>query len=379
MDIIKVIKGFGTTTTEVIEKAVSGGNNDIRVMMFGGRRCGKTSVLAAMQSCFDSHFGRGRLTISSADNETMLVIEDKHREINSYFESRGENRSFVPDDTPTTEKTEYSFNIGLKGKKDVLTVTFVDYPGEWLNQGDKLSTLEDMMNESHIILIAIDSPYLMEQVNSPNPDDPNAIGKYNDLRNYCNRIGEMMKKSFSLDENGEPKMILFVPLKCEKYYNQQKMGILIQRLKKAYETTFNYLEGFNKKLCEVAITPILTLGCAEFDRFRRENGEILLDEQYHTPKEALYIFKDTSVREPHPKYCEQPMVYILSYVFEMARRARDPKNKNVIMRAWQFVNEKFWSMPSAQDFFEERETVQKAMIKNDAESGYKLISNPLGF
>lgn len=31
---------------------------EIKVMMFGGRRCGKTSVLAAMQSCFEKEFGR---------------------------------------------------------------------------------------------------------------------------------------------------------------------------------------------------------------------------------------------------------------------------------------------------------------------------------
>ena len=52
-------------------------NYSINVMMFGGRRCGKTSVLAAMQSSFEKSFGKGNLTISTADDDTLFTIEAK--------------------------------------------------------------------------------------------------------------------------------------------------------------------------------------------------------------------------------------------------------------------------------------------------------------
>lgn len=68
-------------------------------------------------------------------------------------------------------------------------------------------------------------------------------------------------------------MILFVPLKCEKYYNQRKlsedrMEELNVKVKKAYEKLITFItQGENKDRYECAIAPIFTLGNARFNRF----------------------------------------------------------------------------------------------------------------
>ena len=50
-------------------------NCTINVMMFGGRRCGKTSVITAMNRNFEDVFGgKGDLAISMPDYETMVAI-----------------------------------------------------------------------------------------------------------------------------------------------------------------------------------------------------------------------------------------------------------------------------------------------------------------
>ena len=296
---------------------------EIKVMMFGGRRCGKTSVLAAMQSCFEKEFGRSNLTISAADEDTLFTIEEKNREIASYFHNQGRSREFTPDNNPTEEISEYKFNIGLKNKSsDSIVVNFIDYPGEWLADREKVKKITPLMAQSNIIIIAIDSPHLMEQTHSEAED---SIGEFNDARNYCHRIGDWVKRYFSSESDLSAKMILFVPLKCEKYYHHDQMGVLNKKIKRAYASTLNFFEN-NKQAYEVAITPILTCGAedkgVEFDRFaRNDDGDIILDPNYGTPQKAIYMFTE-KMSEPKPLYCEQPMIYVLTYVLEMIRRIR---------------------------------------------------------
>ncbi len=134
---------------------------EVNVLMFGGRRCGKTSVLAAMQSCFEKEFGRSNLTISAADEDTLFTIEEKNREIAGYFHNQGRSREFTPDSNATLDLMEYKFNIGLKNKTtDGIEVNFIDYPGEWLNDREKVKKITPLMKQSNIIIIAIDSPHL---------------------------------------------------------------------------------------------------------------------------------------------------------------------------------------------------------------------------
>lgn len=53
--------------------------------MVGGRRCGKTSVLAAMKSNFEQQFAETDLTMSYADLETLSILEEKNNEMKEYF------------------------------------------------------------------------------------------------------------------------------------------------------------------------------------------------------------------------------------------------------------------------------------------------------
>ena len=352
---------------------------EVNVIMFGGRRCGKTSVLAAMQSCFEREFGRSNLTIS-ADEDTLFEIEKKNRQIAGYFHNQGRSREFEPDTTPTEDEMTYEFNIGLKNKKtEGITVKFIDYPGEWLADREKSKKVSEKMKDSDIIIIAIDSPYLMEQTHS---DVEDTIGEFNDARNYCYRIGEWVKNFFAGESNLSAKMILFVPLKCEKYYHNNQMGVLNKKIKKAYASTLNFFEN-NKQAYEVAITPILTCGGAEkgveFSRFARDDeGEILLDPLTNTPQKDIYIFTEKMV-EPAPLYCEQPMIYILAYSLEMARRLNQRKksSEGFFDGIYRYIREAFFNLASAKDFMSERDNIKKAMKKTD--NGYEIVNNPLNF
>ena len=346
----------------------------INVMMFGGRRAGKTSVLAAMEACFEEQFGTSNLMITPADSDTMFAIEEKQREIESYF---GKNkRSFVSDDEPTMELNEYAFDIKLKSRNNSsMTINFIDYPGEWLGDPKKTDELKSYMRKSNVIMIAIDTPYLMEE--APTADDT-SIGQYNDYRNYCKRISFMLK---DVGLNDYPRMILFVPLKCEKYKNNGTLPLVATKIKEAYKAVFNIFEGVNAGQAQIAILPILTIGKAEFGKFERdEEGNILIDEKWGTPSKATFYFPDANVGKPEPLYCEQPMIYILCYLLERVVKEKKAKNDKLNpISKWFLDNvwDRLWNLPSINDFIAEKDALRNRMKTQD--DGFEIVKNPLKF
>lgn len=351
-------------------------NLNLNVMMLGGRRCGKTTVLAEMQDCFERKFGKGNLTIKAANNKTLGTLEEKRREIEDY--THISKRTFIPDAIPTEDKREYKFHIGIKGKDNgQLSVNFIDYPGEWLDpQRCELDMISENIEKSSIILITIDTPHLMEETVS---NDIESIGIYNETINGSRLISDQLKNNFSVGEGNE-KLILFIPLKCEKYYKENRMNEVSAKIKKAYEPLLNYFSGENAKWCEIAITPVITLSCAEFDHFVRDaDGEIILHDKINAPKKAQYIFLNSI--EFKPQYCEQPMVYVLMYLFEMAKRQKErqkQKTKNILLKGIIALLDKFLKMPTSDDFFNEYNNVKQELEK-DRKAGYEFLNDPLKF
>lgn len=150
--------------TTKISKSVSQ-DLEVTIVMMGGRRCGKTSVLASMQRCFDENFnGQSPLVITSTDNLTLDAIERKRHELVGYFNRRG--RWFNADVGPTKGITAYGFTVGLRGKSNRICARFIDFPGEWLSETAKsedLQLVKDELVKSKIVLIAIDTPHLMNE------------------------------------------------------------------------------------------------------------------------------------------------------------------------------------------------------------------------
>lgn len=349
----------------------------LHVLMLGGRRCGKTSVLAAMQGCFDQVFAREtNLTISTSNLTTLDAMEKKRQEIENYFHESKYNFGFVADNSPTAEDSTYSFDIRCKGKdgkkKDKeknskIQVEFYDFPGEWLIN-EHIEWVERKINESDVIMITIDTPHMMEE-----------DGVYHDNRNCCYRITELMKKNLNSEEDN-PKLILFIPLKCEKY--RDNMDVVAEQVRKSYKNLIDFL---NKNYCEIAITPIFTMGTAAFDRFLREQGvikTIKIDKNREIPEKSLYYFTKDAYQgnntrpQASPKYCEQPLVYTLLYALTLVTHMKQKRLPQV--RKFNPVLDKFRNFASVSDYLDSK----KGMYKNIElynKDGYFLISDPMKF
>lgn len=349
----------------------------VKILMLGGRRCGKTSVLASMQDCFDKEFGASNLTINIEDPGTMLDLTNKMSEINGYFDG-DHSENFTPDDSPTKEDKYYDFSISLKSKHNgKVNFQFIDCPGDWVQDKAYLPKLQKLISECHVFLIAIDTPHLMEQTQC---EDQDKLGKYNEYHNRSSMISNLLKKELEVPDG---KLVLFVPLKCEKYKAANQMSLVKHKVKIAYRVLIDHLNNqFSTVPCTIAITPIYTFGTVEFKRFKRDeiSREIIIDEKYKTPKYPLYGFLDDAKGSPEPEYCEQPLVYVLAFIFATAKKIKDAKkapSKNpflLLRNAIITLGENFFNMPSAEDYMKEINNLKSKMVLGN---GYEVITDPL--
>ena len=353
----------------------------INVMMFGGRRCGKTSVIVAMKKCFENIYGSDDIIISLPEQDKSAVISDKYTEIESYFNKQTQGIVFDSATASTVELSEYKLRVSLKNKSTGgIILSLCDYPGEWLDSGhtEKQQLLANRLKKCRIILIAVDTVFLMEKPSSYNSD---SIGIYNENRNYSRKVADMVKESFKVCGDEEPKMVMIVPLKCEKYYNRGQMQLVNEKIHAAYKPLFDFLGGSNKNKYEVVIAPILTLGAntAEFARFERnENAEIILDPDLKIPAKTKYNFININCVYS-PQYCEQPLLYSLSYLIDWieklkrAEKAKAPWYKKLYLA----IIEYFGNIASAEDFLRVKgKIIGKLKTKGD---GYEIVQDPLGF
>ena len=265
----------------------------INIIIFGSHRCGKTSILSTMQSCFEQKFSESQLTMNVADKDTLYTLQNANREFYSLFQEQYNH--FIDNITTPLDIETCKFKIELRNKNtDSIIANFIEYPNELLDKKEKFDELKMVMKNIHVIIVAIDSPYLMEETVRSN--EKYTIGIYNNKRNYCNQINEWIRITnyFNKKTKLPIKMILFVPLKCEKYYHTNQMDKLNTKVHIAYQNALNFFQ-YNEKFFEVAITPILTLGGEkggiEFSDFERdENNHIIEDPYLGTPQRTIYKF-----------------------------------------------------------------------------------------
>ena len=212
-----------------------------------------------------------------------------------------------------------------------------------------------MFNESHIIIITIDTPHMVEKT-----EKSTEFGKYHLEFNRVPEITRFFKTAFQ--GTMEERMVLFVPLKCEKYYYRNKMAMVNETLKKGYSDLLNFLTNDDlKDLCTVGIIPILTLGGAEFYEFN-DNGYA-----------GIYNYlSDVSLRKYAPEHCEQPLFYTLYYLIKIAEYNQLKKSKII-----RWFSEKFTNTAKLNDLVSCKETIG-CLIKKDKALGFELLQNPLG-
>lgn len=241
-------------------------NKPHKIIMLGGRRSGKSSVLACIidqlqkntpgNICTAVQVNQGHLFYDEDNNSyTMPTLSDKKVEIRNFIKNKLSNSLFVVDMAPTMYKGSYYVQIKT-GKSAAMSLEFVDVPGEAMIPSSTLyPTLTKDISESDVFIITVDTPFLMEAEE--------------DVNLAYNRIDEITSSMQEINTDEEckydKKLILFCPVKCEKWLDEGKGELIADNICKAYKTLINtWVQHPN---ITIWIMPVVTAGGIEFSKF----------------------------------------------------------------------------------------------------------------
>ena len=235
----------------------------------GGRRAGKTSVLAGLVNTMVNGDIKNLLAI----NDVTVLMPDQESLANKIERLKESVKSlsgktFLVDDSKTSSFTTHSLQFEIPGTSNNMTIEFKDANGEFYESRASYDThggapiskeqIIDAVKEADVYVIAIDTPYLMEAVNPRNELCDESINMaYNhvdDIHSYLTYIDDK--------DGADAKLVLFVPIKCEKWVHRGEADKVTQRIKDVYKTVFKALDDY--KNLQVDIIPVETVGAIEF-------------------------------------------------------------------------------------------------------------------
>ncbi len=332
MEIIDKIFNFGKQI----------GEHNINVLMIGAQRCGKSTLLSSMYKNINNTFNGTSLVLNLDP-----ILETKLDGISNnltmdYFTQIDPNRFFKADQAPTFDKKEYKFGLNIGSQYTKIAVNFIDFPGEFLTNSPEDTSgnrelVKTLIKKSHVIMIAIDTPCLMEQY-----EKNNRFGKYHGQMNKPDIIELLITSEMTTDDIKD-RMVLFVPIKCEKYYYRGQMSRddgygLPDEVTMVDETVINGYKklidsltqsDYFKSNCTTAITPILTIGGIELFNFdNKENcnnpGELEkfhYTGQYNNYPEKIKKIIGSNYARYTPRFCDQPLIYVFAYILKVSEKS----------------------------------------------------------
>lgn len=237
---------------------------ELKVLMMGGQRVGKSSALAAIMESFISGSVNTLLTakdvtvLAKIDGERQSSIEEKLTQIKLMLESNYGNTILV-DSGKTSIKWDYQLKLSIPDSSDCMTIRFTDVNGEFYESGGAHHVeVSNLVNEYDVFIIAIDTTYLMEASNKDNELVDFVINeKFNcveDMHTFLTRIND--------SEGHNAKLVIFAPIKCEKWAKGRCLNEVTDRVKSVYKTTIVALEKYQN--VQIEFLPIQTVGSIIF-------------------------------------------------------------------------------------------------------------------
>ena len=336
----------------------------LKVLMMGGQRAGKTSVLAglidSMRNGSVKDIIEVRNTTESSDVNQKLA---KSIESLKWHLITSLGKTFLIDVGKTAAFDDYTLQFSIPNTDSKMDIIFTDANGEFFDMG-RLHDAEirEKVREYDVFVVAIDTPYLMEAVNHDNKLCNEAINNsYNHVNDIYTFLSELDDK-----DGADAKLVIFAPLKCEKWIKENRVSEVVGRVKHVYEPTIHALSKYMN--VEIDIMPIETVGniifqeqakamicqseenlrpCAIINnktQVRFENGEIeeidLSRYKFQEDPDALIREGSTLVRpnswfttigkEYQPRHCDQLAFYILQFYLAkvmFAKNIEDLKDK----------------------------------------------------
>lgn len=326
----------------------------LKVLMMGGYRCGKTSALASLFAQMIHGHANKYLTISDRtpiqNNYLDISLNDKELELQNLLELHKENSSiFLADCSPSYCFTNYKLHLQIPGTHQEMDVDFTDLPSRYFDpESQFFQEMAERIKDYDVFVVAVDTPFLMGSIEDATkkicPEYINFfINNVEGIRNLLSHINNI--------DGEDAKMVVFVPLKCEKWAKKPDgLNRVTSRVKEIYASLIEYLSA--SAMINISIIPMQTAGNILFSEFRKafiyksENGpircckiddriirlidgeHILLDNKETVIEDPEAVILGTNIKRPcswyqinpldysySPKNCDQLLLHILRFIF----------------------------------------------------------------
>lgn len=392
---------------------------EYKIMMIGGRRCGKTTILSKIKQHFNNvlqheadDIEKDNLLRLLAPTGEITKLNNAQECINNLFSEHNAYDEFPIDENANSAQTTTTFDLNQLQGSGSLSIKFTDIPGEWcsyvegVNKENHMEDVKTMIIDSSVIIMAIDTPSLFE-----------ADGRYADYYNRINDIKELFKNAFSgetFSKKEAHKMILFVPMKCEKYVIKDNGNVDIEKQKdvcnkvnKYYKELIDLCKNYKDNLT-LAILPIVTIKEIEWARYFALNkntgetseiydgkgllrqfsygNEITLNSKYRFKPELYDDIADGN-KESQSINCEQPLIYALVFIFKYYTKwGKDGFGKKIIkgLSLVPIIGGCFRLIYNLFKLFDNNKAYEKEITRLSKKkmlrerNGFMILQNPLG-
>lgn len=228
----------------------------LKVLMMGGQRAGKTSMLAGLVETMTKGPVKDLLAVKNVTSQ-----EDASYKLSKSIESlkfhllTSVGKTFLIDDNKSASFNDYTLQFCIPGTDCKMDIVFTDTAGEFYDMGRVHDPeIREKVRKYDVFVVAIDTPFMMEAVNPENKLCTEAINSsYNHVNDMHTFLSELDDK-----EGADAKLVLFVPLKCERWIKDGKTVDVVNRIKTVYAATIHALSQFAN--VEIDIIPVQTVG-----------------------------------------------------------------------------------------------------------------------
>ena len=171
----------------------------------------------------------------------------------------------------------------------------------------------DITRRSIAVLVAVNTPYFMEE-----------DGQHADEGLSSWTIQNILTKSYE----GGDKLILLIPIKCEKYTETLEDTRQMREKMKGrgiFKMTVGLMNNPTYEDMSMVLMPIHTVGNAEFKEFRKDGKGRVIGEVYDKTQGKTFSPRDT----------DQPLRFVMNFILnEFAKGKTLPSN---IMELGRFI------------------------------------------
>ena len=237
----------------------------LKVLMMGGRRCGKTSALASLFDQMINGATNDFLTVADDTNpnqrnddgtekgERIETLNNKKLEL-KHFIGKATNNTFLVDAGPTRAYWDYTLRIQIPGTSRSTRMQFRDANGEFFESGGRhYDETMRFVQDCDVFIVVVDTPYMMAGKDFEN-EAANVVGP---LHDFLTAVDTSKTKG---------KQVIFVPIKCEKWMQEGKADEVVAKVEATYCSTIKHLVATEKT--EISIIPIQTAGDILFSDLR---------------------------------------------------------------------------------------------------------------